>query len=237
MTQRTFLAVATAAFVLHAAVMLSMIVRREVTLSRGELFRFRTAPVDPHDAFRGKYVSVDVQGAGPFTNRVEFRRGQRLYGALEVDQSGIASISAIHPAVPTDAPYITLRCEYSRLEQVKSGVETNVMYYGRHKGSGRTRWYSRQEVDRDTIEYTRARTNTVDRYKFTGSYLTTVTMPFDRYYLDEEMAPDAERLYRENSLRGRQEAVLKVRIRRGYALIESLEIGGVPIRELIRREE
>ncbi len=38
----------------------SMIIARESTLKEGVLFRFKTAPVDPYDAFRGRYVALRV---------------------------------------------------------------------------------------------------------------------------------------------------------------------------------
>ena len=35
---------------------LSMIIKRESVLKNGGQFKFKTAPVDPYDAFRGRYV-------------------------------------------------------------------------------------------------------------------------------------------------------------------------------------
>ena len=48
--------------VVQIAAPASMILRRERALDRGERFLFRTAPVDPYDAFRGRYVAPSFRG-------------------------------------------------------------------------------------------------------------------------------------------------------------------------------
>lgn len=40
------------------AVPASMIVQRETVLTQGRVYKFKTAPVDPVDAFRGRYVAL-----------------------------------------------------------------------------------------------------------------------------------------------------------------------------------
>jgi len=233
MKKKTFLIVASAAFVLHAGILASMIIKREIILNKGERFSFKTAPVDPHDAFRGKYVRVDIEGDGPFTNRVEFRRGQKLYAPLKVDAAGIAAMTELLTQPPEDGPYIKVKCSRCNEQQVKSGVvKTNFMYYCQQKNGGSWRWHSSEDVSRLDLQYTEVKTNTVDQFKYTGSYITSIEVPFDRYYMDEKLAPQAEQAYRRNSRRGRQDAVLNVRVRKGYALIESLEIDGQSIRDL-----
>ena len=63
-----------------------------------------------------------------------------------------------------------------------------------------------------------------------------VDLPLERFYLPEEMAPQAEAAYRLHSRRGRQDAFILVRIRAGHAVIEDLYVGGKPIRDLINGE-
>ncbi|MBK6341440.1 MAG: GDYXXLXY domain-containing protein [Flavobacteriales bacterium] len=38
-----------------------MIAGRERVLSQGEVFKFKTAPIDPRDPFRGEYVRLDFE--------------------------------------------------------------------------------------------------------------------------------------------------------------------------------
>jgi uncharacterized membrane-anchored protein len=231
MKKQMFLIVATAAFALHAGVLAYMIIKREVTLSAGERFSFRTQPIDPHDVFRGKYVRVDISGDGPYTNKTEFKRGQKLYAPLKVDTDGIASLADLLVKPPKDEPYMKVKCNWCSEQQVKSGVVlTNFTYYCK---VGKTwRWRTESDWLKHDYEYTKIQTNTVEKYKYTGMYITTITVPFDRYYMDEKLAPKAEQVYRDTSRSGRQDAILNVRVRNGYALIESLEVGGKSIRDL-----
>ncbi|MDA3925227.1 MAG: GDYXXLXY domain-containing protein [Kiritimatiellae bacterium] len=235
MKTQSFLIVATSAFILHAGIMAYMIIKREITLDKGERFSFKTAPVDPHDAFRGKFVRVDIDGDGPFTNKVEYKRGQKLYAPLGVDADGLAVMTDILIKPPKDDPYIKVKCSRCYEDRVKTGVvDTNFMYYCQQKNDKYRRWRSEKDVARYNLTYDKVRTNTVDKYKYTGKYVTKIEVPFDRYYMDEKLAPRAEQAYRDNSRRGKQDAVLNVRVRNGYALIESLEVGGVPIRDLAK---
>ena len=238
MKTKKFLIVATAAFILHAGILGYMIIKREITLRKGDQFSFKTAPVDPYDAFRGKFVRVDIQGDGPFTNKVEYKRGQKLYAPLSVDDDGIASMTDLLIKPPKDAPFIKVKCRRCREDQVKTGVvKTNFMYYCQQEKGKHWQWRSENDVANHNYTYTKVRTNTVDKYKYTGKYVTELEVPFDRYYMDEKLAPKADRAYRNNSRRDKQDAVLKLRVRNGYALIESLEVGGVPIRDYAKDEK
>ena len=53
-------------------------------------------------------------------------------------------------------------------------------------------------------------------------------MPFNRYYMDEDLAPEAERAVW-GGPRGRREASVTVRVRNGVGVLEELYIDEVPI--------
>lgn len=55
------------------------------------------------------------------------------------------------------------------------------------------------------------------------------SFPFNRYYMNEKKAPQAEALYRRNSRREKQDAYVLVRVLKGKALIEDLYVGGKSI--------
>lgn len=55
--------------------------------------------------------------------------------------------------------------------------------------------------------------------------------PFNRYYINERQAAKAEKLFLE-AVR-RKEAVLLFRVKDGFAVIEDIELGGRPLRELL----
>jgi len=58
--------------------------------------------------------------------------------------------------------------------------------------------------------------------------------PFRKYWVTEKIAPEAERAYRENSRRGKENAYVTVRVRDGDAAIEELYIDNQPLRDYLR---
>ena len=61
----------------------------------------------------------------------------------------------------------------------------------------------------------------------------TLQLPFDRYYMKESRAPEAERSY--NRRAQGEKAWVTVRIREGHAVLEELYIDGLPIREYLEQ--
>jgi len=163
----------------------AMILARERVLARGELFRFRTAPVDPYDAFRGRYVALAIHvGEASLPPGLDLHPGEWVYVALVRDDDDFAHFGPISRE-PPDGPYLRLR----------------------------VRWAHNQRVRFD--------------------------LPFDRYYLDEDLAPAAERAYREHSRRQgeKHDAWVAVRVLEGQAALEELYVGGMPILDFVRAQQ
>jgi uncharacterized membrane-anchored protein len=92
----------------------SMIVRREVVLRTGSVHRFRTEPVDPYDAFRGRYVALAYRDRSvdlPLGAQV-WRRGMPVYVLLSTDEEGYTVPVGIQTERPERAPYIMARVGY-----------------------------------------------------------------------------------------------------------------------------
>jgi uncharacterized membrane-anchored protein len=85
------------------AVPASLIWKREQTLRHGSVWKFRTAPVDPIDAFRGRYVALHFEIETEEISPPEHTRsGQTVFVTLKTDADGFAEIdqvSTIKPAV------------------------------------------------------------------------------------------------------------------------------------------
>ena len=69
---------------------------------------------------------------------------------------------------------------------------------------------------------------------FVSPEMVGVELPFNRYYMDENAAPAAEREYRNRA--ADMESWVTVRILNGRAVIEELYIGGKPVREFLREQ-
>ena len=185
-----------------------MIIRREMALSNGVVCRFLTAPVDPYDAFRGRYVALDIAEANSRLCDREYARGQRIYAVIGEGTNGYNVIARLTPRPEAEAVCIRTRvlsC-WEEHRQLPAGTNGTVR-------AGRFR---------DTTSVP------------TGRYHVRFALPFDRFYMDEKLAPEAERAYLDASRRGKQEGVVVVRVWRGLGVIEDLELGGRPIRDVAR---
>jgi uncharacterized membrane-anchored protein len=175
-----------ALFALVAMVQLAVaggaIIRMELALRTGEVFRFRIQPVDPVDAFRGRYVAIRFAlDRAPAPDGFELRRSQWVFVPLQVDSGGLAAFGPATLDRPASGAYLRLR---------SGGV------YPDEDGVRRA-W---------------------------------VTMPFNRYYMDEDLAPEAERaVWSRRS--GQREASVTVRVRNGVGVIEELYIDDIPIHQ------
>lgn len=176
-------------FVLLALVQIalcaSLVAKWEDILRTGSRYRFRAEPVDPYDAFRGRYVSLAYQaGTVPVGLGSELKRGDEVYARLEKDREGFARISRIERKEPAGGDYVL----------------AEVSWVNTRKREARLK------------------------------------LPFNRYYMEEKIAPAAERAYRKHSRADKVDAYVTVRVKNGYGVIEELYIAGKPIREYLREE-
>ncbi|MCC6627720.1 MAG: GDYXXLXY domain-containing protein [Chloroflexi bacterium] len=163
----------------------SEIAGRELTLRTGTPVKFRTTPVDPADAFRGRYVWLDVeQNTAPVPDATSFRTGQHVFALIETDATGFAHITGLSATRPASGLFLAVP----------------------------VRW-----VDRTAA----------------GGYQAHLAMPFDRFYMEETLAPMAEEAYRRASDASRQQAYIVVRLRDGQGVIEDLYINDTPIRQFL----
>jgi len=100
-------------FILVAIVQISfsasMIINREITLKSGKQFKFRTAPVDPYDAFRGRYVALDLEEEDrkvPVSEDEDYTLSQTVYAIIKEDEEGFARIKTIQTERPDHDNYI-----------------------------------------------------------------------------------------------------------------------------------
>ena len=101
-------------FVLVAAAQLavpaSLIWKRERTLKEGRVWKFRTAPVDPVDAFRGRYVALqfeaETQQISPPPNS---QYGQTVFVTLQTDAEGFAAIDQVLPSRPNSDDFMVVQ--------------------------------------------------------------------------------------------------------------------------------
>ena len=169
--------------IVQLAVPLSMINQREMTLREGVRYKFRTAPVDPADAFRGRYVALQIEQQNvAVPEGAALASGQKACAVLENDDAGFARIRQLTADRPRGNASIPVTISY---------------LYG------------------------------------TNAH---IQVPFDRYYMSEYRAPQAESAYWSASRRTNQTAHVTVRVLDGFAVLEELYIDDIPIKEFLKRE-
>ena len=78
-----------------------MILDKENVLETGTEYKFRTAPIDPNDPFRGKYISLSyVENTVEIPNEKDWLRGELIYVLLSADQEGFAKIKTVSKEKP-----------------------------------------------------------------------------------------------------------------------------------------
>lgn len=78
------------------AVPFRMIQQRETVLREGELFRFKTQPIDPADPFQGRYVWLRIEDdyvrlSEPETAAIDYKT--HGYAVLSIDEQGFAQFT------------------------------------------------------------------------------------------------------------------------------------------------
>jgi uncharacterized membrane-anchored protein len=85
----------------------SLIWKRERTLRYGRVWKLRTAPVDPVDAFRGRYVALDFEAEGQeISPPSNVGYGQSVFITMRQTPEGFAEIDQVLPRPPVGDDFI-----------------------------------------------------------------------------------------------------------------------------------
>jgi len=177
------------AFILMALVQLyipaKMIFSNEALLEGGKEFKFKTAPIDPNDAFRGKYITLSFkENSTRVENAQDWNNGDQIFVSLTQDENGFAIISGVSKDKPIESEdYVTASIDY---------------------------------IINDTVSW------------------VSIDYPFNRYYMEESKAQDAEQAYREAARDTAQVTYALVVVKNGNALVEDVLLDEVPIREVVK---
>lgn len=163
------------------AVPSKMVFGQENVLNSGHEYHFRTAPVDPYDPFRGKYVTLRFDAEEckrPETDT--WMSGESVYVVLGTDSAGFAIVTSVHKQKP-----------------------------------------------QGDVDYVIAKTTHIYEERLGLAYT------FNRFYMDENKAPVAEKQYLEANRRASaREAYAVVYVKDGEAALKDVMIDGVSLRIL-----
>lgn len=182
MSKSLLLTLFTLAVIVQISIPGQMVWQYEDCLNHGAVYRFHTAPLDPYDAFRGRYLWLAVRPSeAAIQPEANWQRGDTAYVPLSVDPQGYAQFGEIARTAPKEGDYLKTRIFYPSDKTVQ------------------------------------------------------LDLPFDRFYLDEKDAPRAETIQRK--FNNAVETYIIVRVKNGYAVIEDLILGGIPLRQRLEEGE
>lgn len=99
--------------VLQLAAPLYMAWRWEDILATGRRYLWVTAPVDPYDVLKGRYVDLGFREAkGPITDGAKLESGQTAYASIAAGADGHAVISGVSAKCPAGDSYVKVRVRY-----------------------------------------------------------------------------------------------------------------------------
>lgn len=179
------------AFIVVAAAQLyvpaKMILDREDIIDQGKEYKFLTAPIDPTDPFRGKYIILSFdENTVEVEDSREWMSGDDIFVHLKEDENGFAQVVSVSKVEPVD-----------HQDYVKAKV----------------RFVFEERVNNLEISY-----------------------PFDRYYMEESKAYDAEIAYRDSQVDTSSVTYALVNIMNGEAVLKDVLIDGIPIKEFVERQ-
>jgi uncharacterized membrane-anchored protein len=99
--------------VVQLDVPVAMITSREATLRHGRAYKFRTRPIDPYDAFRGRYVWLGFeQDHAPWRGETTAVAGTKAYAFIQEGPDGFAMVREVRAQPPADGEYLEVRVGY-----------------------------------------------------------------------------------------------------------------------------
>lgn len=181
----------TSAFILIALIQLyipaKMILDQEDILTTGNIYKFKTAPIDPTDPFRGKYITLNYDNNTiEIENDSLWKRNQQVFVLIKNDKNGFAYIDTVLAEDP----------------------QNNRDYF-----KANIRFIRRNEPKKLTLAF-----------------------PFDRYYMEETKAYEAEIAYRETHVDSSQNTYALVAIKNGESVLKDVLINNVPIKEFVEKQ-
>lgn len=168
--------------VAQLGVIVFQIASYERILKEGEVFYFKVLPLDPYDAFRGRYVSLRFENVNKAPlSEGEADNGQSKGYAILEHRDSIDAIKEVRFTKPSSGSFL--------------------------------------EVDVNFINHDKS-----------GQKSTNISLPFERFYMREEIAPKAEQVMR---VRSGVTVNAKLRVLNGKGVIEELMVGEISLSQFV----
>ncbi len=100
-------------FLLQLAITGNMVYHQQEIVDKGALYKFRTAPIDPNDPFRGKYVRLNFEVNHAVSLDTTWLRNEEAYISLDEDENGFVAVKSISRQPPAnESHYLMVKVNY-----------------------------------------------------------------------------------------------------------------------------
>ena len=135
-TKRYLFGIFIAVALLQAFVPLKMVYDSEMTERHGMVYKFRTAPIDPTDPFRGKYVALNFDINSYPTIDTTWVPGNQVNLLLGKDREGFAVIKNISREKPDSGiDYITATVAFNYGGKLQFDLPFDTFYMNENKAA------------------------------------------------------------------------------------------------------
>ncbi|MGL5514593.1 MAG: GDYXXLXY domain-containing protein, partial [Sporomusa sp.] len=115
--------------ILQAAMPLYMAWRWENILQTGRQFYWQTAPIDPYDAFKGRYVALRFkENTAPILDNTDIASDRMVYAVIAENDAGQAYISGVTANRPTQGAYVKVKA-YRTVNDTANVILPFTRYY------------------------------------------------------------------------------------------------------------
>jgi len=171
-------------FAVQLFVPAQMIFQQEDALDTGTAYKFKTAPIDPNDPFRGKYIVLNYEMDSFETNEEGWNDYKgNVFVYLKTDEEGFATVKDVSKTLKdTSNEYVIAESRYN---------------------------YNDTKV--------------------------SFNLPFDRFYMNENKAYDAEISVRKAQVDTTKTCYGLVFVKDGTAVLDNVFINDTPIQEFVEK--
>ncbi|UPT70597.1 MAG: GDYXXLXY domain-containing protein [Flavobacterium sp. JAD_PAG50586_2] len=177
---------------------IQMINSQEDVLTTGKTLKFKMAPIDPYDAFRGKFIYLNFANDRiPVNNETrKLKYNDEIFVTFR-DSAGYAlPVSASKTKPVSTSEYIKAKVDY---------------------------------VDNRAVLKFNSAVNRSNRLYVYFDY------PFNRFYMNEDKAPEAEKAYATASRDLKENVYAEVAIKNGIGVVKDVFIDSIPIKDYVEK--
>ncbi|WP_046756130.1 GDYXXLXY domain-containing protein [Kordia jejudonensis] len=161
-----------------------IVYKYERTIASDNIYKFKTAPIDPNDPFRGKYITLDYQIDAFKTDDESWDRHEIGYAYFSKDENGYAVLETLEKNRISDSNF-----DYIQVK-IKNHYDGHIHF----------------------------------------------DLPFNRYYMEESKAYDAEVLSRELNRNGKEDSIYAVvHIKNGTHVLTDIIVNRISMKDAVEK--